>query len=620
MKLVKASSLDNLKSVFDNADTNVFHFENLNSTFNNNAFNVRLAEPSIRKRDNSLLWQSNFVQEELLNFDDLNDSERLSVLSRLEQSIEWAKRSAKGIAKDFYDQVIEIPSTNSIFLSKGKDGEVVIVTEWGFLENRTDVNKGILKKLFPAPQVTILVVLEDDLGNRLSNVEICLSNNQQEFLGVTDDQGKARFGMVRQSSKFSVTSSSNLFEQVDFVADGRDVYLIKVRIPVELTFLVQNATDEFLEKSLTYISGEDVREELFFYENKLKIKTSYKPAGFVLRSGSNKLVQDSIPKKDGTYVINLPEQEKVIPEPPKELPIIEVDEPNPILDTEKPENVKEIDNNDYRIKIVNAFNRPIKGKKITITSDNHGSFNYVTNKQGVITPNYLDSTSQLSIRRYSSIWRFNIDFKRDNYFYHFKLKPIFPWMWWLATFIALWLLICCMFFSCFCDKHASNYTSNNSSHYSGGTRNNTKNNSNGFQSGNSWGDNEGSYLQDEDKHKEIPQIEEDKGVVNCDQITKAGGAGVTSARHPLGKKNGQVTIQYNMEEIPDKLEVFYEGKLVTSTEYVEGNESGFVGGQNRAGCCATLMFNYVYNRDDFCIVKVSGPNNTEWAYQMGCPQ
>ena len=44
----------------------------------------------------------------------------------------------------------------------------------------------------------------------------------------------------------------------------------------------------------------------------------------------------------------------------------------------------------------------------------------------------------------------------------------------------------------------------------------------------------------------------------CNTSTKSGNDGVTEEKHALGKNSGWVTITYNMQSVPDKLEVFYE--------------------------------------------------------------
>ena len=56
-------------------------------------------------------------------------------------------------------------------------------------------------------------------------------------------------------------------------------------------------------------------------------------------------------------------------------------------------------------------------------------------------------------------------------------------------------------------------------------------------------------------------IEEKKTpeVFNCNQENKSGGEGISSNKHFLGENSGKVSVSYNMESIPDKMEIFYDG-------------------------------------------------------------
>lgn len=117
------------------------------------------------------------------------------------------------------------------------------------------------------------------------------------------------------------------------------------------------------------------------------------------------------------------------------------------------------------------------------------------------------------------------------------------------------------------------------------------------------------------------EIDEDTltATYTCDDEARSGGDGVTTNKHTLGKNSGKVVLNFDMENVPDKLEVYYEGKLIASTTQIPGNENGYVGGENGAGCCNQLSFDYKFNKEDFCIVVVTGGDSTSWTYTLGCP-
>jgi len=105
----------------------------------------------------------------------------------------------------------------------------------------------------------------------------------------------------------------------------------------------------------------------------------------------------------------------------------------------------------------------------------------------------------------------------------------------------------------------------------------------------------------------------------CNTISKDGSDAGAKNEHALGKTPGLVTITFDMSNVPDKLEVYYEGKRVCSTFDIPGNVHGFVGGNNAGGQSGTLTFCYPANKQRYCTVKVTGGSSTDWTYNLYCP-
>lgn len=120
--------------------------------------------------------------------------------------------------------------------------------------------------------------------------------------------------------------------------------------------------------------------------------------------------------------------------------------------------------------------------------------------------------------------------------------------------------------------------------------------------------------------EQIDSLKSDN-TLDCSNTAESGGKGVTEKKHILGNTSGTVIINYDMKSVPDKLEVFYEGKLVASTRQIKGNVKGFVGASNDAKCCGSLSFDFKFNKEDFCKVRVTGGSSTtDWSYTLNCPQ
>jgi hypothetical protein len=107
----------------------------------------------------------------------------------------------------------------------------------------------------------------------------------------------------------------------------------------------------------------------------------------------------------------------------------------------------------------------------------------------------------------------------------------------------------------------------------------------------------------------------------CNTAVKSGGGLFTEDNIVLGTKSGMVSINYDMDSYPDKMEVFYEGRRIASTFVVPGNDFGFVGRDNQGGEIGVLTFNYKYHIDQHVTVRVTGRDTgTSWNYTIGCPK
>jgi hypothetical protein len=96
----------------------------------------------------------------------------------------------------------------------------------------------------------------------------------------------------------------------------------------------------------------------------------------------------------------------------------------------------------------------------------------------------------------------------------------------------------------------------------------------------------------------------------CGQSTNAGGAGVTETIHALGDSFGVVTINYEMFTIQDQMDVWFDANPLTDPPTV--TTGGPVSGTG------TLTFNK-FSLTSTCVVRVTGPNGTEWNYTVNCP-
>ena len=97
----------------------------------------------------------------------------------------------------------------------------------------------------------------------------------------------------------------------------------------------------------------------------------------------------------------------------------------------------------------------------------------------------------------------------------------------------------------------------------------------------------------------------------CNQDTIAGGPGVTQTNHDLGRTGpNSFVLRYETYDIPDVIDVFYQGGLIFST--------GYVGDDMNEGT-GSAVINVPPGSETSVLVKVTGPGGTDWNYTVGCP-
>lgn len=98
----------------------------------------------------------------------------------------------------------------------------------------------------------------------------------------------------------------------------------------------------------------------------------------------------------------------------------------------------------------------------------------------------------------------------------------------------------------------------------------------------------------------------------CNQSTQAGGPGVTNTLHQLGRSGpASFVLSYETFNIPDDIEVFYQGTRVHDTGYIGDNINQGTG---------SAVINIPAGTATAVLVRVTGPGGTDWNYTVHCPR
>ncbi|MFC8047379.1 hypothetical protein [Nocardia sp. NPDC057353] len=98
----------------------------------------------------------------------------------------------------------------------------------------------------------------------------------------------------------------------------------------------------------------------------------------------------------------------------------------------------------------------------------------------------------------------------------------------------------------------------------------------------------------------------------CNQSTQAGEDGVTTTRHELGRSGPtSFVLAYETVDVPDLIDVFYEGTPVYST--------GWVGDETNEGT-GSVVVTLPPGAATAVTVRVTGGVDTVWEYVVNCPR
>lgn len=97
----------------------------------------------------------------------------------------------------------------------------------------------------------------------------------------------------------------------------------------------------------------------------------------------------------------------------------------------------------------------------------------------------------------------------------------------------------------------------------------------------------------------------------CDESTLSGGEGITDTVHQLGRGGPtSFVLRFETYDVPDQIEVFYEGALLHNTGYIGDNVNEGTG---------SAVINVPAGNATSVLVRVTGLSGTDWDYTVHCP-
>ena len=576
MRDVRISKLSDLKSAFNSPDDNLHFFRLIKRSIGTVFGPVELAEPSIQHSAQTLRWRA-LSEGDLIPFPELSQRDQERIGASLQEAFKIFQdkiRLFKDIPADFQSKVMEIPGTDSILVAKSSVDERIVITDWGFLADRFDRTPGILRSIFPAQELSILVRLLTPTGMAVAGKTVEMSSDTGKMRDVSDSNGYVRLGSLARSRTFHLESKEGVFPGISFTSDGRQEYIVEVPKSVNLQVRVRTSAYDpvpnfplgFFTTQLgkrEYVTGPNGVATIIYPES----NGEYQLIGVE----GNVLLSSALPREDSEVeiVIDAP----VLDMEPKEV-LEDVEEVTPL--PRHPDVVE--------IRLTNRNGSPLAGVEIGVKGIyNQFQSSAITDGSGIayVSGIPINSDYTVAFNHRQMAWTEKFHHKAGIDRHTFQVKTILPWLWWILIFILLLLLFLCMS-GRLCEIIGS------------------------------WGSRPASIV-------EAPS-NPPSNMQPCNSQVSSGGEGVTENVHFMGSTSGNVTINYNTKNVPDKIEVMYMEKVIASTESIAGNDNGFVGEANNAGCCGKLNFPFASNGEEFVTVRVTGLGSTEWSYEIDCPR
>lgn len=416
MNIVNESNLGGIKSVFNDNASNSHYYKIINKTFHGIIKNLEFAKPIIQVNQGSIVWQTTF-EGPFLNYTSLDRENKEQIDTLIRGSFnEMSAIIGNSNDKDFLQDIIEVPSENSIFYTRDSNNNVnIILTEWGYVKDEHVKREGILKKIFSASMKSLIVKFKSNKNEFLQGINASIYSDDLNLQATSNREGVIKINNLKKGNIIVISNVDGNFEDVNLKVEEIDEYTIIVERNHTLFFNVIDSNNQpvsncnFLFKSEIYKSKSFLTDRAGNYN----FQHPESEGEFQIFSNeNNELLSDKLPSEDHEYTI--------IYDPP----IVETNHDS-LYDAEAPIIEKSIE-----LEFLNWRRKPITNKSVSIYGQN-GKLNYITDDNGIV---YLDALNRdieygIFMDFKNTSWKTEfVHTDKDKYTFIVKKKR-FLWLW-----------------------------------------------------------------------------------------------------------------------------------------------------------------------------------------------
>ncbi len=213
-RLITSSILKDVRKVFTDVDrgATLERYKQISGIATDEQFDIVFAEPVNSKSGNKIDWFTT-LEGDIYKFKELNEQQVKEVKFKIWSSFEkldkltakWRNEGKQSLAK-VMEESIEIPSLDSIYLINN----TVVLCSWGFIEDKFNPQRGILRKIsadFSEAKLHISIVT--DSSKPISGAIVKCMGRDSSY--TSDDEGNVVISDLQMGDNIEITATADSY-------------------------------------------------------------------------------------------------------------------------------------------------------------------------------------------------------------------------------------------------------------------------------------------------------------------------------------------------------------------------------------------------------------------------
>lgn len=251
MAVLLHKKIENVRYLFGSPETSQSRFNQIKRTFEESKMYQLFSEPVYSQPTSTIIWstehEGTFVSYQKLSPTDQMVAQKLLTAS-IQNILNAAKQYNDNTLIDFIYQCIEIPSMDNVYLVRGKAGDKVVITQWGFISDAAGDERGLLAKIIAVKRVDVsfTVVYEDNKNEPAQGQKFFFEFEGQTQAQISDNEGKINLKEVRVDDQIIVyqKNGENKTLEQSFYCYENGKYVLEVPRLIDMNFIVINQHEQ----------------------------------------------------------------------------------------------------------------------------------------------------------------------------------------------------------------------------------------------------------------------------------------------------------------------------------------------------------------------------------------